>query len=70
MEQIPTKRQFEYLQAIKKLLEKGYSPTYQDIMEEMKMENRPVVHDMVKKLEQRGFLKKDKRNRRIIKVIL
>ncbi len=60
-----TQRQSYVLQAIKKLLAKnGYPPTVREIGEEAHLSSPATIHFHLKKLEEKGYLKKgDYKNR-------
>ena len=60
-----TLRQSYVLQAIKKLLAKnGYPPTVREIGEEAHLSSPATIHFHLKKLEEKGYIKKgDNKNR-------
>ena len=66
MEKLTVKQNY-ILQALKKLIAKnGYPPTVREIGEETHLSSPATIHTHLKKLEEKGYIKKDdKKNRRI-----
>ena len=66
----PTKRQKEFLEMITNFYESNYyMPTYDEIREAMSLKSYSAVTDNLKALERKGFLVRDFRKPRAIKLL-
>ena len=66
-----TKGQSVILQALKKLIAKnGYPPTVREIGEETKLSSPATIHFHLKKLEEKGYIKKDDKKNRTLEILV
>ncbi|MBR2828297.1 MAG: transcriptional repressor LexA [Bacilli bacterium] len=66
-----TNGQEKILQALKKLIAKnGYPPTVREIGELTKLSSPATIHFHLKKLEQKGYIKKDDKKNRTIEILV
>ena len=66
-----TSRQTFILQAIKKLIaKKGYPPTVREIGEETNLSSPATIHFHLKKLEEKGYIKKGGNKNRTLEILV
>ena len=66
-----TSRQTFILQAIKKLVaKKGYPPTVREIGEETNLSSPATIHFHLKKLEEKGYIKKGGNKNRTLEILV
>ena len=66
-----TDRQEEILQIIKQLIAKnGYPPTVREIGAKAKLNSPATIHFHLKKLEEKGYIKKDSSKNRTIEILV
>ncbi|MCY3878490.1 MAG: transcriptional repressor LexA [Rhodobacteraceae bacterium] len=65
-----TKRQLALLEIIdQKIQEYGYSPSYEEMKEEMNLKSKSGVHRLIQALEERGFLRRLENRARALEVL-
>ena len=70
MEKLTIKQNY-ILQALKKLIAKnGYPPTVREIGEETHLSSPATIHTHLKKLEEKGYIKKDDKKNRTIEILV
>ena len=70
MEKLTVKQNY-ILQALKKLIAKnGYPPTVREIGEETHLSSPATIHTHLKKLEEKGYIKKDDKKNRTIEILV
>ena len=70
MEKLTVKQNY-ILQTLKKLIAKnGYPPTVREIGEETHLSSPATIHTHLKKLEEKGYIKKDDKKNRTIEIIV
>ena len=66
-----TKGQNKILEALKKLVAKnGYPPTVREIGEEANLSSPATIHFHLKKLEEKGYIKKDDNKNRTLEILV
>ena len=70
MEKLTVKQNY-ILQTLKKLIAKnGYPPTVREIGEETHLSSPATIHTHLKKLEEKGYIKKDDKKNRTIEILV
>ena len=70
MEKLTVKQNY-ILQALKKLIAKnGYPPTVREIGEETHLSSPATIHTHLKKLEEKGYIRKDDKKNRTIEILV
>jgi len=70
MEKLTIKQNY-ILQALKKLIAKnGYPPTVREIGEETHLSSPATIHTHLKKLEEKGYIRKDDKKNRTIEILV
>lgn len=65
-----TKQQHELLMFLhKNITEKGYCPSYQEMMEAMNLHSKSGIHRIISALEERGFIRKMQNKARAVEII-
>ena len=65
-----TKRQLDLLEFIdQRVSEDGYSPSFEEMKEAMKLKSKSGIHRLIKALEERGFLRRLENRARALEVV-
>ena len=65
-----TKRQLDLLEFIdQRVSEDGYSPSFEEMKEAMKLRSKSGIHRLIKALEERGFLRSLANRARALEVV-